>query len=90
MNVCYFVPKLEANITITIIVKIIKKGSHCFKKPTKLTCFPLKNTKKQSLIMFQDDEFLYFIIFNAQATCEWQLSQQRLCLKRNIIINYFI
>lgn len=61
--------------------KIIKKGSQVFRKAGKLTYFPCRTIPRASQTMFQDDEFLYFIWFREYATCEWQLSQQRLCIR---------
>lgn len=44
-----------------------------------LTCFPWIRARRQRLTMFHEVLFSYRIRFSAMATCEWQLSQQRLC-----------
>lgn len=48
-----------------------------------LTCFPWIRTRRQSLTMFHEVLFSYRIRFKAIATCEWQLSQQRLCFEED-------
>ena len=51
-------------------------------RQTHLTNLPLKKRQKASLTMFQLSLSPYCILFSAMATCEWQLSQQRLCCKQ--------
>lgn len=48
-----------------------------------LTCFPWIRARRQRLTMFHEVLFSYRIRFRAMATCEWQLSQQRLCFGGN-------
>ena len=64
-------------------------------KPTKVkwlnytypTNLPFQTIRKQSLNMFQELELSYFIRFNAIATWEWQLSQNKLCcVKVEIVV----
>lgn len=54
-----------------------------------LTCFPWMRARRQRLTMFHEVLFSYRIRFRAIATCEWQLSQHRLCFgEDNIIKNH--
>ena len=49
-------PNFDANATTRTIETIIKNGNHCFKNPPKLTCLPLKKTKKHNLTIFHEDD----------------------------------
>jgi len=51
---------------------------------THLTYLPWRIMRKHSVIMFHDVLPSYFIRLRAYATCEWQLSQQRLCCRTNV------
>lgn len=51
--------------------------------PSHLTCFPWMRARRQRLTMFHEVLFSYRIRFRAMATCEWQLSQQRLCFEED-------
>ena len=65
-----------------IAVAIIRNGSHVLINAKKLTYFPLINIRKAKITIFHDVDRLYAIRFNAFATCEWQLSQHKLCWKK--------
>lgn len=56
-------------------------GNQVLTNPMKPTYFPKKNIHKANLIMFQEVEPVYLIEVRAIPTCEWQLSQKRLCIR---------
>lgn len=70
-------------LTKTTIITSTPNGKNCAAIPPALKKRPLKNTKKHNLTMsqFLIPYALISIEFNAYATWEWQLSQQRLCIR---------
>lgn len=49
--------RLRARATVRTTPRSIRKGSHVFRKPPQLTCFPWTRTRRQSFTMFHEALF---------------------------------